>query len=224
MVVKQELVEENVFPRFQQGRKSSLMEKLLVESHLKPVLFSGFVMYLSLLVVNISMASLFGYTVVTNYISDLGKGTIIPFPSMSDGISIFGGVITILSNFYLIRKLRTQYRPSKCSREFVKLGFLSGIIGAFGYIFLGVFSLDRAGPGQWYHGAAMGVSFGGFLVSIFFYSITMVLTHECRLKKVGAYGMSFPFIFLALFACTNHPLAEWLLLGSILAFYLLIFK
>ena len=224
MVVKQELVEENVFPRFQQERKSSIMEKLLVESHIKPVIFSGFVAYLSLLVVNISMASLFGYTVLTNYISDLGKRSVIPFSFMSDGISIFGGMITILSNLYLVRKLKTQYRPSKCSKEFVKVGFLSGIIGAIGYIFLGVFSLDRAGPGQWYHGAAMGFSFGGFLVSIFFYSITMVLTHECRLKKVGAYGMTFPFMFLVMFACTNHPLAEWLLLGSILVFYLLIFK
>ena len=222
MIVNQELLEENMFPDFR--KKTRIQEKILNERVIKPVLFSGFIAYLSLLVVNISIASLFGYTIFSNYISDLGKSSIIPFPFFNDIVSIFGGMLTIFSNLYLVCRLKTQYRPSKCSKEFVKVGFLSGIIGAIGYVFLGIFSLDRAGPGQWYHGASMGFSFGRFLFSIFFYSINMVLTHKCHLKKVGIYGMIFPLIFLLLYAFTNYPLAEWMLLCSILVFYLLIFR
>ena len=70
----------------------------------------------------------------------------------------------------------------------------------------------------------MGFSFGGFLISIFFYGLNNVLTHECNLKKVGMYGITFPLICFVLYASTNNPLTEWILLCSILSFYLLSFQ
>ncbi|MHA1671497.1 MAG: hypothetical protein ACTSV5_13105 [Promethearchaeota archaeon] len=215
--------EENMIPNFFQ-KKINVQDKILNERIIKSLLFSGFITYLLLLIENIILASFFGYNILTNYISELGKSSIIPFPFLNDGVSILGGIITVFCNFYFVRKLKTQYRPSQCSKVFVKLGFISGIIGAVGYIFLGIFSLDRAGPGEWYHGASMGFSFGGFIFSIFFYSLNLVLTHECNLKKVGLYGITFPLICFAWYALTNNPLAEWISLYSILVFYLLILK
>jgi len=224
MIVNQDLLEENIIPDFRKKSKIMVQDKILSEQFIKPLLFVGFIAYLLLLIENIILASLFGYNILTNYISELGKSSIIPFPFFNDGIAILGGIITVFSNLYFIRKLKTQYRPSRCSKAFVKLGFLSGIIGAVGYIFLGVFSLDRAGPGELYHGISMGFSFGGFLFSIFFYSLNLVLTHNCNLKRVGFYGIFFPLICFTWYALTNNPLAEWIALYSILMFYLLILK
>lgn len=218
MIVSQDLLEEKIIPEFR--KKIKIQDKILNEKTITLSLFAGLIAYLLLLIENIILASLFGYNILTNYISELGKSTIIPFPFLNDGVSIFGGIIMVFSNFYFVRRLKNQYRPSRCSKIFVKLGFLSGIIGAIGYIFLGIFSLDRAGPGELYHGASMGFSFGGFLFSIFFYSLNNVLTHKCNLKKVGVYGITFPFIFLVLYGSTNNPLAEWILLYSIVAFFL----
>lgn len=187
---------------------------------LKSLLFSGYIAYLLLLILDIILASILGFNIMNNYISELGKGSIISFPLFHDSIAILGGANTFFSNIYFIHRLKKQFRPSKCSKVFVWFGFNSGLIGAIGYIFLGIFSLDRAGPGEIYHGLAMGFSFGGFIFSIFFYSLNIFLTHNCALKKIGVYGFTFPIIALIIYGLNANPLTEWILLYSILAFFL----
>jgi hypothetical protein len=169
---------------------------------------------------DIGLASFFGYNIISHYISELGSTAVLPFPLFHDAIAFLGGFITMISNFYYLKHLKIQYRHSKCSKIFTKLGFFSGILGALGYIALGIFSLDRGGSGGMFHGIAMGCSFIGFISSIFFYSLNIILTHKCNLKRVGGYGIIFPIICLLLFAFTNHPLAEWIVLFSILVFIL----
>ncbi|MBY9003854.1 MAG: hypothetical protein KGD73_07770 [Candidatus Lokiarchaeota archaeon] len=200
--------------------KNTKKYKVLNENFIETLLFLGGIAYLSLLIANILLASFFGYNILYNYISELGYSRIVPFPFLNDGVTIFCGMIMFFSHFYYVHQLKIQYHISRYSIVFMTLGFLSGIIGALGYFFLGIFSLDRAGPSDLYHGISMGFSFSGFLISIACYSLIFVFTRNCHLKKVGLYGLTFPFICFIVYSLTNTPLAEWILLFSIIGFFL----
>ncbi|NVM17017.1 MAG: hypothetical protein HWN80_04825 [Candidatus Lokiarchaeota archaeon] len=155
-----------------------------------------------------------------NYISDLGSIEVIPFPYFHDLTCAFGGLISIPTNFFVRKKLRIQYKDSKHSILFLELGVVSGVVGNISYIFLGVFSLDRAGPGQIYHGIIAFISFGGYIISIFFFSLNIVLSHKCRLKNLGAFGLVVPILLVFLYCIITTPLIEWFLLSSIVSFML----
>lgn len=222
MTKEQNIIEQLFFPHLPRNEKISWYRNLFAVrlKCIKILLFAGYLVYISLLILDVILASVFGYNIAFHYISELGNSNIIPFPLFHDAIAVLGGIVTMFSNFYFAKRLKRQFRPSKCSRVFVKIGFVSGVIGAIGYIFLGIFSLDRAGPGNIYHGLAAFFSFGGFIVSIFFYSLNIVLTHRCMLKHIGLYGITIPLVCVLLFLLTNTPLAEWILLYSILLFLL----
>lgn len=133
---------------------------------------------------------------------------------------MFGGLISLPTNFFVRKKLQVQYKNSKHSILFLELGVVSGIVGNVSYIFLGVFSLDRAGPGQIYHGIIAFISFGGFIISIFFFSLNIVLSHRCKLKNLGTFGLVVPILLFMLYCAISIPLIEWLLLSSIVLFML----
>lgn len=214
----QEFLEDKMLLKI--GKKYKKLDKVLNENLFETLIFLGGIAYLLVLIGNIILASFFGYSIFTNYISELGKSSIVPFTLLNDGNTIFCGIIIFFSHFYYVRKLKIQHRPLKVSKVFVRLGFLSGIIGAVGYSFLGIFSLDRAGPGEWYHGESMGFAFGGFLFSIAFYSLAILIVQNYNLKKVALYGLTFPFLCCVLYFTTGNPFAEWILLFSIIAFFL----
>jgi len=89
-------------------------------------------------------------------------------------------------------------------------------------VLLGVFSLDRAGPGDIYHGVISFISFGGYIFSIFFFSLNIVLSHKCKLKHLGLFGLVVPASLLFLYCLISIPIIEWFLLSSILAFLFLL--
>lgn len=51
---------------------------------LEKVLFYCCVIYIALLVLNVVFSSFFGFSLVTNYISDLGRRNFIPLPYIHD--------------------------------------------------------------------------------------------------------------------------------------------
>ena len=189
---------------------------------LEKVLFYCCVSYIVLLIVNVLFSSFFGFSLVINYISDLGSRNFIPFPYFHDSICVFGGVVSLPVNFFVRKKLRIVYKSSKYSMLFVDFGVALGIIGNVGYVFLGVFSLDRAGPGDIYHGIIAFISFGGYILSIFFFSLNIVLSHKCKLKNLGLFGLVVPITLLVAYCALTIPLIEWFLLSSILVFLLLL--
>lgn len=193
-----------------------------ISKRLEEIFFYSSVSYIVLLVMNVILSSFFGYSLITNYISDLGSKNIIPFPYVHDLICVFGGIVSLPVNFFVRKKLRIVYKSSKHSVLFVELGVALGIIGNIGYIFLGVFSLDRGGPGGIYHGIITFISFGGYIFSIFFFSLNIVLSHKCKLKHLGLFGLIVPIALLFAYCATTIPLIEWFLLSSILLFLLLL--
>ena len=123
------------------------------------------------------------------------------------------------------KKLQVVYTSSKYSKHsglFAELGVALGVIGNIGYVLLGVFSLDRAGPGDIYHSIISSISFVGYIFSIFFFSLNIVLSHKCKLKQLGLFGLVVPASLLFLYCIFSIPLIEWFLLSSILAFLFLL--
>jgi hypothetical membrane protein len=164
----------------------------------------------------------FGFSLTTNYISDLGSKIFIPFPYVHNLICVFGGVVSLPINFFVKKKLLITYKRSKYSALFLECGVVLGVIGNVGYVLLGVFSLDRAGPGDIYHSIISGISFAGYIFSIFFISLNIVFSHKCNLKHLGRFGLIVPLNLLLLYCIISIPLIEWFLLSSILAFLLML--
>jgi len=133
---------------------------------------------------------------------------------------VFGGLLSLPTEFFVRRKLRVKYKNSKHSILFLEVGVVAGIVGNVSYIFLGVFSLDRAGPGQIYHGIIAFISFGGYIISIFFFSLNIVLSHKCKLKNLGVFGLVVPILLVFFYCIISTPLIEWFLLSSIVLFML----
>lgn len=186
------------------------------------ILFYGNASYLIVLVLFVLLSSFFGFSLTRNYISDLGSKNVIPFPYLHDLICVFGGLVSLPVNFFMRKKLQIVYTSSKHSVLFVEFGAVLGVIGNAGYVFLGVFSLDRAGPGQIFHGVTALLAFGGSVVSIFFYSLSIVLSHRCKLRNLGLFGLITPTSLLFIYCVISIPLIEWFLLSSILGFLFLL--
>ena len=184
------------------------------------LLFYGLAIYVTLIVINVLISSIFGFNIAINYISDLGSKKVIPFPYFHDLTCVFGGLLSLPTEFFVRRKLRVKYKNSKHSILFLEVGVVAGIVGNVSYIFLGVFSLDRAGPGQIYHGLIAFISFGGYIISIFFFSLNIVLSHKCKLKNLGVFGLVVSILLVFFYCIISTPLIEWFLLSSIVLFML----
>ncbi len=190
--------------------------------HLNKILLYGSFFYVFCLSTSIITAYFFGYSIFTHYISDLGRKAVFPFSWSHDAFCVFAGLISVPVTFSFNKKLKVRYKNSKHSLLFSKIGLVSGVAGNLGLVFVGIFSLDRAGPGQIYHGISAFFAFSGIAVSIFFFSLNIVLSHECNLKKLGAYGLVVPLVLLFLYCVVVTPILEWLFYYSIIAFLLVL--
>lgn len=210
MITKQKL---NVYEVT--GLKNSSNVKIPQQASL---ILYGLAIYIVLMIINLIISSFYGFNLTVNYISDLGSNDVIPYPYFHDLTCVFGGLITIPTYYYARKKLCIQYKKSRYSMVLLEIGVVFGIVGSVSYIFLGVFSVDRAGPGQIFHGLTTFFSFGGYIISIFFFSLNIVLSHKCKLKNLGAFGLVIPVLLVFLYSMITKPLIEWFLLGSIAFF------
>jgi len=197
---------------------------LFPKKYIKPSLIIGTISYLILLVASLYVAAIFGYSMVTNNISDLGSINETPIPLLHDFVCILGGIICLPVNFFLksrISYLIPPFRTSKKSSIYSilsKSAYSSGIIGDVGYIFLGIFSLDRAGPNRIFHNSCALISFSGFFFSIFLFSFCILTLKIYIPKLIGIYGLIIPGMIITLASLIHIPLLEWMLLLSILGF------
>jgi len=188
--------------------------------------------YILLLIIGVIVAALFdpdGYTIVDNWISDLGSINHTPAPFLYDIACIIAGTMTIPFTYYMEKLLaplpnRSKFRDVHYSRLRFRLSsfaFLFSIIGNFGYIGVGIFSADRnydflnvlgLGP----HDIMSYLAFGGFTFGAFFMGWLIVL-YDTKIPKIlGIYGIFGPLIITILNLIDGTPLLEWMLLFSIL--------
>lgn len=171
--------------------------------------------YLSLVILSVIIATGFGYSMISNTISDLGNSGSTPFPFLFDVACIIAGIITIPYNLFL-HSTSKSLTKSKIIHFTSRCGLLSGIIGGVGYLFMGVFSSDRSGPNGMLHGLCAMSAFSGFVFSILFFSIRFIFSPQKRAKLFGVCGVVIPFVILVLNLIQLTPLLEWMLLLSIL--------
>jgi len=178
--------------------------------------------YVTILIVSVILAAISdpdGYTIWGNWISDLGSYNHTAFPYLYDIACILAGVLTVPFTFYLEKYLAPE-GSSRMRYRLASYGWLIGLIGSLGYVFVGVFSEDRAFPvaalGTNLHMLFSGVAFGGFTLSAICYGL-IITCYETKIPKaLGVYGIFGPAIVMILNAF-GMPLLEWMLLFSILA-------
>ena len=219
------ITEQKLKPEVNFGLKAKNIERLkvlkeLILRHSSKFLLYGSFFYAFCLLTSVITAYFFGYSVLTHYISDLGREAVYPFSWLHDSFCVFAGLISVPVTISFGKKLKVRYKDSKHSLLFAKIGLISGVIGNLGLIFVGIFSLDRSGPDQIYHGISAFFAFSGIVVSIFFFSLNIVLSHKCNLKKLGAFGLVVPLVLFVLNCVVASPMIEWVLYYSIIAFLL----
>lgn len=178
--------------------------------------------YLSLLIAGVLVASLLhpgGYSIIDNWISDLGSFNHTPAPYLYDIACMVAGVFTIPITFYMENLLFPI--PQKTTKSLTRLrirltsgAFIFGLIGSLAYIGVGIFSEDRSYFGL--HGVMSELSFVGFVLSAFCMG-WFILLYKTRIPKtLGVYGIIGPFTTIIIFLIYGNALWEWLLLFSIL--------
>ena len=190
--------------------------------------------YMLLLIISVIVASLFnpdGYTILNNWISDLGSINHTPAPFLYDIASIIAGSMTLPLTFYLENLLAPLYHYdtdllkkqhfSRLRFRLSSFAFLFSIMGNFGYIGVGIFSADRNFSilsilGEGPHNIMSYLAFGGFTFGAFFMGWLIVLYKTKIPKILGVYGILGPLITAILNLIYGTPLLEWFLLFSIL--------
>jgi len=196
-------------------------EERVLECLNKLLLYGSF-FYMLCLFISVISASFFGYSILTHYISDLGRKAVIPFSWLHDAFCVFAGLISVPVTVSFRKKLKIRFKSSKHSLLFAKIGLYSGVLGNLGLVFVGIFSLDRAGPGHSYHGISAFFAFAGIVVSIFFFSLNIVLSHKCSLKKLGVFGLVVPLALFILNCVVAIPIIVLVVYYSIKAFLLVL--
>jgi len=181
---------------------------------IKSTLIIGLVVYLSLLFGSIGVASGSGYTIIRNTVSQLGSSNYTQVPLMFDLTSVFGGCITIIMYCYLSRRLKLPTgQEVKFLYRLTKLALPFGIVGSFGIMFVGVFSLDRSIGIV--HSIVSVIAFSSFVIALFSYGI-LISRYCCEMPKIIGFVGIIPLLALMGNCIFPTPLLEWTLLFSIL--------
>ena len=221
----QELLGALGFPAKNEAEPTSYKTYVVIESRTSSVkkqksVKKGFLAlmytYLALLSISIIMAVAFGptgFSFILHTISDLGNSQFTPVPLLFDIACILAGIATIpYSLFCDDLRQSTKNHIDYVSRT----GLYFGIVGGIGYMCVGVFSLERAGPNGVFHGLSAIVAFSGFVLSILFFSLHAFMQGGRRAKLLGICGMMIPLVIFILNGILATPIVEWLLLFAIL--------
>lgn len=190
---------------------------------IKSCLMIGVLVYLSLLFGSVIVANLFGsvgYTILNHTISQLGSSTTTPVPLIFDSACVIGGITSILLYCYLSKRIEVlSFKRSKkieLVSKYQKCGLIIGILGSVGIMFIGVFSLDRAGPQGVWHSLFTIVAFGGYILSLSTFGI-LIFKFSVEIPKILGINGLIPVISLILYCIFTTQIFEWILLISILS-------
>jgi hydrogenase-4 membrane subunit HyfE len=186
------------------------------------------------LIIAINFGSL-GYSVLYNWISDLGSLLYTPAPFILDLTCIISAIfiVPLILNLNRLYSSHQNHKLDNSKREhyiilfrriFGYIGVGSLFIGVIGMFFVGVFSLDRSPFDLHYYFSTS--AFGGFAVGAFFTGLAIVLRRRIFPKAVGYFMIIGPstasIIFLLYPAPLTRPFLEWILMFTCLAWYYVI--
>lgn len=207
------------FPKVQEKKivQKRIQNILDPKKLMRRSLLTAMVAYLSLLFISFLVAinlGAVGFEIAKHTISDLGNTLFTPAPFLFDTACGFAGAITIPYSFYICKGIMKE--DSLKNKIISRAGNICGVIGGFGYMCVGIFSLERSGPNGIIHGLSAIIAFTGFVFSILFFSIPALLHKNNVYRIFGISGVFLPLFMLFLNCIVATPLLEWLLLLSIL--------
>ncbi|MFW9819655.1 MAG: DUF998 domain-containing protein [Candidatus Thorarchaeota archaeon] len=195
--------------RFQIKNKKNIVKSSII---------TGYALYLFFLLLSMGIAYIQGYNIITNTISQLGTFYITPFPILFDISSVFGGLTTLLFNYFFCEKLDVSKRKSsKLFNLLCPISRYTLIGGGIGIIMVGVFSIDR-GSGI-LHDIFSCIAFGGFIISLLGYGI-IIIRFKLNIPKYFGFTGFLPFLTIIIFYIFVSPFFEWMLLISIILTYI----
>ncbi|MCK4380780.1 MAG: DUF998 domain-containing protein, partial [Candidatus Lokiarchaeota archaeon] len=211
-------IQYSIEPRIVQEEKaaSSIMSTLRKKCNswnlpkvFRSSIMLGLVLYLVLLFSSLGIASVERYKITTHTISELALSNTSPVSFLFDFSCIIGGLTSVFF-YYLLSK---RFGTSRKSTNFSKYGMITGLIGSVGIMFVGIFSLDRAG-GAW-HGVSSLLAFGGYIISISTISLK-IYQYTTWIPKFFIVNGMLPIISLILYFTFLSPLSEWIMLIAII--------
>ncbi len=227
------------YPKWKQNGDGSWVEKLYnkltAPRTVRTCSYLVLILYIGLLVVAVIVAAVLDppYTVVDNWISDLGSSDHTPAPILYDLACICAGILTIPFSLYIEKHLAPIPRtaedfpaPHRFSYRLTGAGYFFAMIGSLFYIGVGIWSGDRA---EWYglpmHVICSAAAFAGFAIAAIFLGIALMISDRKIVPSpfcyiLGTYGVFIPISF-AIFNFTGLPgftgeLLEWSLLWAIM--------
>ena len=209
-----------LYPEVEELSKSTEFRRtfsVAFHKYIRPTLGIGVISYITMIFMSIIIASYIGsggYNLFEHTISELGLKLMTPLPNLFNSACMLAGIISIPYYFLLRKKVISWTQDSLLLKVTMCIGF----IGAIGYFFVGVFSLERSGPFHITHEIFAGIAFVGFVAAIILFSIYIIRFQDRFLKGFGIFGLIFPVTFLVLYCVYITPIFEWLLLISILTF------
>lgn len=220
--------DENLKKLVKSLRKISF--KIIDVKFVKKSTISVISIYVPLLIIAIFVASIFGeqgYSLFSNWISDLGSINYTPLPLLYDIACIVAGTLTIPFSFYIEQFLaplpETEIELSHYSKLRLSLSTYAlffSLIGNIGYVGVGIFSEDRNYFNL--HLITSALAFGGFTFAAFLMGLIILFYDTPIPKHLGIYGIFGPTSAIILFLIISQmgsflaPFFEWMLLFSIL--------
>jgi hypothetical protein len=184
--------------------------------------------YVSIFLTGILLAMFVGpnsYNPYYNAISDLGWSEITPYPFLFDTKVFLGGIMLIITVIVVKKRFDKtlgfeirSLREGVFRKRLINYGLIFGIVGAVGYLFAGVYNVDRSGPNGIYHYLAAVATFGGFIISISIFSYYILIYKVNIPKPFAIFGLTLPFISVLLWFITHILLFEWISFLSIMGF------
>lgn len=205
--------------------KMKIFDKLTDYKLVRSSIFALLIIYYPLIIISILIASFLGpegFSIRTNYISDLGSRHYTIAPYIHNLACIISGILLVPFSCYIIKILISTLENQEESRKITQLRYWFGIpalifsiMGNLTYVGVGIFSIDRNMNSI--HYMLAGLAFTGFIIGGILIGL-LILLFDCKISKlIGLYGILVPIILFVIFLNTGMPLIEWLLLFSIIA-------
>ncbi len=205
--------------------KMKIFDKLTDYKLVRSSIFALLIIYYPLIIISILIASFLGpegFSIRTNYISDLGSRHYTIAPYIHNLACIISGILLVPFSCYIIKILISTLENQEKSRKITQLRYWFGIpalifsiMGNLTYVGVGIFSIDRNMNSI--HYILAGLAFTGFIIGGILIGL-LILLFDCKISKlIGLYGILVPIILFVIFLNTGMPLIEWLLLFSIIA-------
>lgn len=165
-----------------------------------------------------------GYSIWTNYISDLGSFIYTPAPFILDFSAMITSILLVPILLFFNKLLKSTSKVALAGSKKIRIIRLSGMfflgVGLIGFFGVGLFSEDRS-TALGLHYFFSVVVFGGFSIGALFSGIYIFFVRTLFSRVLGFYMMIVPMLTAILFLLTPEPFTiyflEWVILFGIIA-------